>query len=215
MAGSCCGSVRVLPRLDPATCNALTQTASGLLVPRTAVQGIAPGTAVSAERSVDVDVQAPAAGACPETWTVGARLTPVSGQASGSVGLQGAPYDTWVAVTGAQVTLPEAGVYEVIADMQGGVIMVGSVVNAYLAARLFDVTANAVVPLTVRTILLFAATPAAGVTHTLHGNASAAALYQVAGPTTIRVEGLKHVDSGSTTAEAVWALNTRYKKVAD
>ncbi|WP_329361183.1 hypothetical protein [Streptomyces sp. NBC_01483] len=214
MVGSCCGSVRVLPRLDPAPCNALTQTASGLLVPRTAVQGIAPGTAVSAERSVDIDVQTPTVGACPETWTVGARLTPVSGQTSGAASLQGSPFDTWVAVPGTLV-LPEAGVYELDADVQGGVIMVGSVVNAIIQARLFNVTANAVVPLSARTLVLFAATPAAGVTHTLHGNASAAALYQVAGPTTIRVEGLKHVDSGTTTGEVVAATNFRFKKVAD
>lgn len=214
MAGSCCGSVRVMPRLDPAACNALTQSPAGLLVPRTALQGIAPGGAVSAQRSVDIDITPPAAGACPETWTIGARLTPVSGQTSGAVGIQGSPFDTWIPVTGAQLTIPEAGVYEVIADVQGGVIMNGSVSNAYLQARLFDVTANAVIPLTTRTILLFAATPAASV-HTLHATASASALYQVAGPTTIRVEGLKHVDSGTTSGEAVWAQNFRFRKVSD
>ncbi|WP_327345985.1 hypothetical protein [Streptomyces europaeiscabiei] len=215
MAGNCCGgSVRVLPRLDPAACNALEQTAAGLLVPRIEVAGIAPGTAVGAERSVDVDVTPPAAGACPEAWQVGARLTPVSGQTSGALGLGSSPYNTWVAVPGTLV-LPEAGVYEVIADVQGGVIMPGSVVNAILQARLFDVTANAVVPLTTRTILLFAATPAVGVTHTLHGNASAAALYQVAGPTTIRVEGLKRVDSGTTTGDVVAVTDFRFKKISD
>ncbi|MGC5009053.1 hypothetical protein [Streptomyces sp. DT203] len=82
-------------------------------------------------------------------------------------------------------------------------------------ARLIDVTTNAAVPLSTRSIPLFAATPADGITHTLHGNASAAALYQVAGPATIRVEALKHVDSGTTTAEAVWALKFRFKKVSD
>lgn len=96
MAGSCCGSVRVLPRLDPAACNALDQTSAGLLVPRTVLAGIAPGTAVGAERSVDVDVTAPAAGVCPQTWTVGARLTPVSGQTSGALGLGSSPYNTWI-----------------------------------------------------------------------------------------------------------------------
>ncbi|MCX4458675.1 hypothetical protein OOK58_42970 [Streptomyces sp. NBC_01728] len=215
MAGSCCGrTYRVDAPVDPAPCNALTRTAGGLLVPHTALQGIAPGGAVSAQRSVDIDVTAPAAGACPETWQVGARLTPVSGQTSGAAGLGGSPYDTWVAVP-ATLTLPEAGVYELDADVQGGVIMVGSVSNSIVQARLFDVAANAVVPLTARTLVLFAATPAAGVTHTLHGNASASALYQVAGPTTIRVEGLKHVDSGTTTGEVVAATNFRFKKVSD
>ncbi|MFJ7090357.1 hypothetical protein ACIQWL_08830 [Streptomyces mirabilis] len=215
MAGSCCGrTYRVDAPVDPAPCNALTRTAGGLLVPHTVLQGIAPGGAVSAQRSVDIDVTPPAAGACPETWQVGARLTPVSGQTSGAVGLGGSPYDTWVPVP-ATLTLPEAGVYELDADVQGGVIMQGSVSNSIVQARLFNVTANAVVPLTARTLLLFAATPAAGVTHTLHGNASASALYQVAGPTTIRVEGLKHVDSGTTTGEIVAATNFRFKKVSD
>ncbi|WP_405893702.1 hypothetical protein OG272_15680 [Streptomyces sp. NBC_00104] len=142
------------------------------------------------------------------------RPKPVTGQTSGVVGLGGSPYDTWVPVP-ATLTLPEAGVYELDADVQGGVIMQGSVSNAIVQARLFNVTAGAVVPLTTRTLVLFAATPAVGVTHTLHGNASASALYQVAGPTTIRVEGLKHVDSGTTTGEVVSATNFRFKKISN
>lgn len=216
----CCsaGSTRVYrtdPTVDPAPCNALALTAAGLLVPETDLVGLAPGGAVGASRSVDIDITAPADGTCPQAWQVGARLTPVNGQTSGVVSLQDAPYDTWTVVTGAQLTLPEPGVYELVADMQGGVIMVGSVSNAILQARLFDVTANVAVPLSTRSIFLFAATPADGVTHTLHSNASAAALYQVAGPATIRAEALKHVDSGTTTAEAVWATNFRFKKLAD
>lgn len=74
MAGNCCGSVRVMPRLDPAACNALTQSPVGLLVPRTALQGIAPGGAVSAQRSVDIDVTAPAARGLP--GDVGGRSPP-------------------------------------------------------------------------------------------------------------------------------------------
>ncbi|MFF2964230.1 hypothetical protein ACFVT1_36305 [Streptomyces sp. NPDC057963] len=206
---------RTDPTVDPAPCNALTLTAAGLLAPRTEVAGSGPGGAVGTERSVDIDVTAPAGGTCPQAWQVGARLTPVHGQTSGVVSLQDAAYDTWVPVTGAQLTLPEPGVYELVADVQGGLIMVGSVSNAILQARLFDVTANAAVPLSTRSIFLFAATPADGVTHTLHSNASAAALYQVAGPATIRVEALKRVDSGTTTAEAVWATNFRFKKVSD
>ncbi|WP_143668192.1 hypothetical protein [Streptomyces carpinensis] len=126
-----------------------------------------------------------------------------------------AAYDTWRAVTGAQLVLPEAGVYEVVADVQAGQIMVGSVNNAYMQTRLFDVTAGAVVPLTVRTVLFLSATPSDGVTHTIQATASAAALYRVAGPATIRVEGLKHVDSGTTTDEAMWAQNFRFKKISD
>ncbi|MEZ3180802.1 hypothetical protein KYY02_19540 [Streptomyces pimonensis] len=61
MAGSCCGgSVRVLPRLDPAECNALQQTAAGLLVPQ-----------VQLAADPGVTVTAPTAGDCPQTWRVG------------------------------------------------------------------------------------------------------------------------------------------------
>ncbi|MEU0058676.1 hypothetical protein ABZ035_19995, partial [Streptomyces sp. NPDC006334] len=125
-----------MPRLDPGPCNALEQSAAGLLAPRTELAGIAPGTAVGTERSVDVDVTAPAAGACPETWTVGARLTPVSGQTSGAVSLEGAPANTMVPVTGAQLVLPEAGVYEVTADVQGSIGWAVGVTNAIIDAQI-------------------------------------------------------------------------------
>jgi hypothetical protein len=203
-----------MPRLDPAACNALEQTASGLLVPRTVLSGIAPGGAVGTARSVDVDVTAPAAGACPEAWTVGARLTPVSGQTTGVVGLDGTAANTWVPVTGAQLTLPEAGVYEVIADVQGSIGWSVGVTNGIIDARVFDVTAGAAVPTTERRVILFTDTAAEG-TNGIQANASAAALYQVAGPTTIRVEASRRVDAGTTSGTALWATNFRFKKVTD
>lgn len=214
MAGNCRGSVRVLPRLDPAACNALEQSAAGLLVPRTEVAGIAPGTAVGSQRSVDVDVTAPAAGGCPETWTVGARLTPVSGQTSGAVALDAAPANTWVPVTGAQLVLPEAGVYEVVADVQGSIAWGVGVTNAIVDAHVLDVTAGVEIPLSARRIILFTDQAATG-TNGIQANASAGALYQVAGPTTIRVEGSWRTDSGTTTQKVVWANNFRFKKVSD
>ncbi|MER7477440.1 hypothetical protein ABTX60_07255 [Streptomyces sp. NPDC126510] len=214
MAGNCCGSVRVLQRLDPAACNALEQGAAGLLVPRTELAGVAPGTAVGAERSVDVDVTAPAAGACPETWSVGARLTPVSGQASGAVALDAAAANTWVPVTGAQLVLPEAGVYEVIADVQGSIAWAAGVSNAIVDARIFDVTAGADVPMTTRRVVLFT-DQAAGGTTGIQANASASALYQVAGPSTLRVDGSWRTDSGTTSQKVLWAHNFRFTKVSD
>ncbi|CAL9613176.1 hypothetical protein SUDANB1_05670 [Streptomyces sp. enrichment culture] len=214
MAGNCCGSVRGLPRLDPAACNTLEQSAAGLLVPRTDVAGIAPGTAVGTQRSVDVDVTAPAAGACPQVWTVGARLTPVSGQTSGAVSLDGAAANTWTPVTGAQLVLPEAGVYELVADVQGSIAWAAGVSNAIIDARIFNVTTGAEVPMTARRVILFTDQAAAGTTG-IQANASASALYQVAGPTTIRVDGSWRTDSGVTSQKVVWAHNFRYKKVSD
>lgn len=120
MAGNCgCGG-RVSPRISDAPCSALTNTPDGLLVPRTAVEGLAPGTAVGTGRSVDIDVTAPAPGDCPATWTVGARLTPVLGEAfGGDVRFDNKPAaDTaWYDVPGMSVTLPEAGVYAVVTEV--------------------------------------------------------------------------------------------------
>lgn len=214
MAGCCGRTYRLDAPLDPAPCNALIRTAGGLLVPHTALQGIAPGGAVSAERSVDIDVTPPAAGACPETWQVGARLTPVSGQTSGAVALDAAPANTWIPVTGAQLVLPEAGVYEVVADVQGSIGWAAGVGNAIIDARVFDVTAGAQVPLTARRIILFTDQTATGTTG-IQANASAAALYQVAGPATIRVDGSWRTDVGTTFQKVVWANNFRFKKVSD
>ncbi|MDX3067815.1 hypothetical protein PV518_37615 [Streptomyces sp. ND04-05B] len=215
MAGNCCGgSVRVQPRLDPAACNALQQGAGGLLVPSTEVAGIAPGTAVGTERSVDVDVTAPAAGACPETWTVGARLTPVSGQASGALSLEPAPANTWTPVPGATLLLPEAGIYELVADVQGSIGWGGGVTNAIIDAHLFDVTAGVEVPTSARRVILFTDTSAEG-TNGIQANASASALYQVAAPATIRVEGSWRLDAGSSVSKVLWAHNFRYRKVSD
>ncbi|GAA2697422.1 hypothetical protein [Nonomuraea recticatena] len=215
MTGGCGRTYRVDPRLDLAACNALTQSAAGLLVPRTALQGIAPAGAVSAERSVDIDVTAPAAGACPETWQVGARLTPVSGQTTGAVGLDGTAANTWVPVTGAQLVLPEAGVYEVIADVQGSIGGTSSFSNAIIDARIFNVTAGAAVPTAERRVILFTDQSTEGVTRGIQANASAAALYQVAGPAAIRVEASWRTDAGTTSGKAVWAHNFRFKKISD
>jgi hypothetical protein len=214
MAGNCCASTRVVPRLDPAPCNALTQAGGGLLVPHTALQGIAPGGAVSAERSVDIDVTPPAAGACPEMWQVGARLTPVSGQTSGVVALDASPANTWVPVTGANLLLPEAGVYEVVADVQGSIGWAAGVGNAIIDARVYDVTAGVEIPMTARRIILFTDQTATGTTG-IQANASAAALYQVTGPRTIRVDGSWRTDVGTTAQKVVWAHNFRYRKVSD
>lgn len=57
--GGCCGS-RATLRINPADCNALSQTAAGLLVPDVQLQAD-PG----------VTVTPPAAGDCPQTWRIG------------------------------------------------------------------------------------------------------------------------------------------------
>ncbi|MFF5668801.1 hypothetical protein ACFY8S_01470 [Streptomyces hygroscopicus] len=164
---------------------------------------------------MDIDVTAPPDDACPQTWQVGARLTPVSGQTTGVVGLDDTPANTWVPVTGAQLALPEAGLYEVIADVQGSIAGAGSFSNAIIDARVFDVTAGAPVPTAERRVILLTDQSAEGVTRGIQANASSAALYQVAGPTTIQVEASWRTDAGTTSQKALWAHNFRFKKVSD
>lgn len=97
--------------LNPDACNAATCTETGLLVPRTAVAGIAPGGNIGDTRSVDIDVTE--TGDCPDTWTVGARLTPVYGQIAGSD--LTLPLNSQWTATNCVATLPEPGAYRVTA----------------------------------------------------------------------------------------------------
>jgi hypothetical protein len=215
MAGSCCGSTRVVPRLDPAPCNALTQAAAGLLVPHAEVTGIAPGGAVSTDRSVDVDVQAPAAGACPEVWTVGARLTPVSGEAFGAdADLQAVASGTWVA-TSAQVVLPEAGTYALSADLYSHIAATTPWAVA-INARLFNVTAGAPVGTNRRIQFGNINDPGGGTVMSLQNASSLSTFLTVTGPTTIRVEGMRqHVGFNDSTQAILGGPRLGFVKVSD
>lgn len=110
------------PAIDPAPCNALTSTASGLLVPQTRVTGTsgpAPRRIADDRQSIDVVVNAPDAGDCPQTYTIEAYLTPRRGQAGPVPDVNLLPTrtnDTW-ADTDLRVTLPEPGVYLVVGDI--------------------------------------------------------------------------------------------------
>jgi hypothetical protein len=215
MAGSCCGSTRVVPRLDPAPCNALTQAAAGLLVPRAEVAGIAPGGAVSATRSVDVDVQAPAAGACPQTWTVGARLTPVSGEAFGAdANLQAVASGTWVA-TSAQVVLPEAGTYALSADFYSHIAATTPWAVA-INARLVNVTAGTPVTGSTRRIQFGNINDGGGTVMALQNAGSLSTVLTVTGPTTIRVEGQRqYVGFNDSTQALLGGPRLGFVKVSD
>ncbi|WP_329361185.1 hypothetical protein [Streptomyces sp. NBC_01483] len=205
-----------MPRVDPAACNALSQTAAGLLVPGTELSGIAPGGAVGTARSVDVDVTAPAAGACPETWTVGARLTPVSGEAFGAdANLQAVASGTWVA-TGAQVLLPEAGTYALSADFYSHINATTPWAVA-INARLFNVTARAPVTGTNRRIQFGNINdPGRGTVMALQNAGSLNTLLTVTGPTTIRVEGQRqHVGFNDSTQAVLGGVRLGFAKVSD
>ncbi|MFF3654874.1 hypothetical protein [Streptomyces olivochromogenes] len=205
-----------MPRVDPAACNALSQTAAGLLVPGTELSGIAPGGAVGTARSVDVDVTAPAAGACPETWTVGARLTPVSGEAFGAdANLQAVASGAWVA-TGAQVLLPEAGTYALSADFYSHINATTPWAVA-INARLFNVTAGAPVTGTTRRIQFGNINdPGGGTVMALQNAGSLNTFLTVTGPTTIRLEGQRqHVGFNDSAQAILGGARLGFAKVAD
>ncbi|MYX39036.1 MULTISPECIES: hypothetical protein [unclassified Streptomyces] len=216
MSGTNAGLRAGAVALDPAGCNALQQTADGLLVPHAEVTGIAPGGAVSATRSVDVDVQGPAASACPETWTVGARLTPVSGEVFGAdTDLQAAAAGTWVA-TGTQVVLPEAGTYALSADLYSHVAATTPWAVA-INARLFNVAAGALVPGTNRRIQFGNINdPGGGTVMSLQTAGSLSAFLTVTGPTTIRVDGNRqHVGFNDSSQAILGGPRLGFVKVSD
>lgn len=131
--------------LDPAACNALTRTAAGLRAPRTALQALAstaPGP-VGALRSVDVDLVHP--GGCPDVWQIGARLSPVSGEAglATAANLLPAP-GAWVN-SALVVTLPEPGRYLLTWDVRAQICGTANhCTNAWVEAAVFDNATGAV-----------------------------------------------------------------------
>ncbi|GGU58934.1 hypothetical protein GCM10010274_54770 [Streptomyces lavendofoliae] len=109
--------------LDPRTCNSLTQTPQGLLAPRTVLSGIAPGGTVGRSRSIDIDVTDTGGRNCPDTWSIGARLSPISGEVHNSSEVNLPRTAAW-RPTGAAAVLPEAGIYEVTATGWGQICAV-------------------------------------------------------------------------------------------
>lgn len=218
MAGSCCGSVRVLPKLDPDACNALTSSTSGLLVPETDIVGIAPGGNLGDERSVDVDVTPPVDGACPEVWTVGARLTPDWGtdDGGGVAELQPVPSGTWVDSGGAAL-LSEVGVYEITADFFATMTATTPWAVA-IDARLFDSTNGVGVPLSTRRVQFGNINePTNGTVMTWQNGASLSKFIEVtAPPVEIRLQGRRtHVGFNDSTAAELRYTRVGYKKIAD
>ncbi|MBA8978418.1 hypothetical protein GTW38_33525 [Streptomyces sp. SID7804] len=79
--------------------------------------GIDRGGNIGAARSVDIDVTDTGGENCPDTWTIGARLTPVYGQAAGQN--RSLPVNGEWTPTDCVATLPEPGVYLVTAMAVG------------------------------------------------------------------------------------------------
>ncbi|MFI9418088.1 hypothetical protein [Streptomyces werraensis] len=207
--------------VDPNPCNALVEGPGGLLVPSTVLEGIAPGGAVAGGRSVDIDVTAPAGTDCPQEWQIGARLTPVFGEAfiPAAVSLVAAANDAWVD-TGLSVNLPEAGVYEVTATVRSSIAR-GNVTAPFavnISARLFNVTAGGAIPGTDYTVQqVNEASPSSGQT-TWVALGTFHKFVTVAGPVTIRLEASRNTINGAAVnVTGIQTGNTRlaFKKIAD
>ncbi|MFJ3249065.1 hypothetical protein [Streptomyces sp. NPDC086782] len=207
--------------VDPQACNALTQGPGGLLVPATTVQGIAPGGAVGTGRSVGVDVVAPAAGACPRDWKVGARLTPAYDEKllQAFVDLVATPSGSWVTST-LSVALPEAGVYEVSATLHTVIAVNPSsgAFNIAISGRLWNVEAGAAVVGSQYTAQQWAMNAAPT---TFESDADLCSFHKfmaVTAPTTVRLEVMRQNTSGTPVATTgLQVANSRlaFKKIAD
>ncbi|MFF4900431.1 hypothetical protein [Streptomyces sp. NPDC001068] len=128
MAGACCGG-SLMPGIDPSPCNGLVRAAGGLLVPRTAIE-VGPG----------LTLDAPAAGDCPQTWTLGVdgSWAQTTWGAGGSRTLSAADR-VWEEVTEvAPLVAPRSGVWEVTYHVRGGVQLPANLAIAqYVVASLF------------------------------------------------------------------------------
>ena len=189
------------------------------------VLGIAPGTAVSTERSIDVDVTEGPIG----TFTVGARLTPVFGQSQDIPGVDLQPGTGGQFLpTAAQVTLPEPGVYSLTADYLAS-MTVEQPFGWTIWAWLFDVTAGVEIIDSFRVVHQFIVNElhnpdtggGAGIQSQIQTAGSTSTFYTVAAPTTIRVEGARfpRITPGGlwqdTTAARLEQVRLGYIKIAD
>lgn len=207
--------------VDPDPCNALTEGPGGLLVPSTALEGIAPGAAVAEGRSVDIDVTAPAGSACPQEWQIGARLTPVFGEQllAAPVDLVAAANDAWVD-TGVSVNLPEAGVYEITATVRSSIARanVTTPFAVNISARLFNTTAGAAIPGTDYTVQqVNEAAPSSGQT-TWVALGTFHRFLTVGGAATIRLEASRNsINGAAVNVTGIQTGNTRlaFKKISD
>ncbi len=192
------------PALAGDPCNAAVQGPDGLLVPRTELEGVAPGGSTSTERSVDVDI-AHSPG-CPDTWTIGARLSPVSGVAVRE------PCE-WIdvppgsAVTVLTADLPEAGTYSLDAYVRRVLDNTGAGGMTFLYGGFYDATAGVNIPDSTTLVAHVAdgdydhTTTAIGTVHT------------VAGPSTIELRLVTVPTAGPPATAQVGCDNNGFSRV--
>ncbi|WP_413808120.1 hypothetical protein [Streptomyces sp. OE57] len=111
--------------------------------------GPAPGRIANDLQSVDVVVTAPAANACPQTYTVKAYLTPLRGEAGPVADANLLPSRTsgaWV-TTALTAVLPDPGVYLITADIDTQIcatVDAAGTTNLWTMVRLIHAQSGAV-----------------------------------------------------------------------
>ncbi|MFI6290023.1 hypothetical protein ACIBEJ_00470 [Nonomuraea sp. NPDC050790] len=125
------------------------------------------------------------------------------GQLPAMLDLQPTASGAWTP-TGLSVLLPSAGIYQLDATVRSAMTAV-SPVNTFTVARLFDVTAGAVVPGSEVIVQQISVTASAGaVSHGYNNTAPIQVEHVVTGPRTVRLEAARFNASGaSQTARVV------------
>ena len=218
---NCCGEINLVAGtpvvVDPAACNALTNSPSGLLVPSIDLlidnSAVVPPT--SATRSIDLDLIE--AGGCPNSFTIGARLSPVFGQTEMTTTfLAPLAINTYIDIPGGTIVLPEAGTYEVASEVRGAMApSVDTPNSSFAIGRLVNVTAGAPIALTER--LIIGGSILSNVS--LQATAPQTTFITVAVPTTIQFQamwtGLQPSAGSGIYSDVNGRSMLRFKKVAD
>ena len=118
------------------------------------------------------------------------------------------PAGAWTDIP-VQVVLPRAGTYDLDADVRGRLSGVPSV-NAYITARLWDVSTGAAVPQSERLVyqmidLNTGAAEAGG-----NGTAPISELIRVNGPTTIRIQAVHYDAVGGASIAQIYSDTVGY-----
>jgi hypothetical protein len=161
---------------------------------------------------------------CPRSVTIGARLTPKYGEAVGQAftDLTNVPAGRWTPIPDAQITLPDAGVYEVTGVLRGQFASRHGVdTDAWMSGRLFNVTAGSPVQGT-EVLIIYRRDD---INHAIGSTATTVAFVRTTGPTVIRAEVVQHLGrqvapASEVIASHVWSdangrVKVAYKKIGD
>ncbi|MCA1844554.1 MAG: hypothetical protein LC792_15455 [Actinobacteria bacterium] len=118
----------------------------------------------------------------------------------------------WTDVPGAQVTLPEAGTYDLDVVVNGTMTTTAAVTDAALNARFWDQTKGLWIGGSWATVVQYTSSAAGAVK--LGSTSTVSAQYTVTGPTVVRAQGQKVINAGSLTQKDIAVRSFRYRKIS-